>query len=113
MVTCLGGIFSQINDKGEEKVIGYAIRGLTNAEKNYSATELVQWYGELIFFKHYLYGHKFIIWSDYNPLQYMDNMKNKTSKINPWCLELSEYTCEIMNKKGVLNTNADALSRVN
>ena len=113
--TGLGGILSQINDTGEEKVIGYASRGLTDAEKNYSATELeacaVVW--GINFFKHYLYGHKFIIWSDHNPLQYMDNMKNKTSKVNRWRLELSEYTYEIMYKKGVLNTNADALSRVN
>ena len=43
----------------------------------------------------------------------MDNMKNKTSKINRWRLELSEYKYEIKYKKGVLNPNYDQLFRVN
>ena len=110
----LGAILSQLNNIGEEKVIGYASRGLTDAEKNYSATELeacaILW--AINFFKHYLYGHQFIIWSDHNPLQYMDNMKNKTSKVNRWRLELSEYSYIVKYKPGVKNTNADALSRV-
>ena len=113
--TGLGAVLSQINNRGEEKAIGYASRGLTDAERNYSATELeacaIIW--SINYFKHYLYGHKFIIWSDHNPLQYMDNMKNKTSKVNRWRLELSEYNYVIKYKPGVLNTNADALSRVN
>ena len=43
----------------------------------------------------------------------MDNMKNKTSKVNRWRLELSEYSYVIEYKPGIKNTNADALSRVN
>ncbi len=111
----LGGVLSQINDNGDEKPIGYASRGLTVAEKNYSATELeacaIVW--AIDYFRHYLYGHKFVIWSDHNPLVYMENTKNKTSKVNRWRLELAEYNYEIKYKTGVSNTNADALSRVN
>jgi len=111
----LGGVLSQIDENGDEKPIGYASRGLTDAEKNYSATELeacaVVW--AIDYFRHYLYGHKFIILSDHNPLVYMENTKNKTSKVNRWRLELAEYNYEIRYKAGILNTNADALSRVN
>ena len=96
----VGGV-SQIDEKGDEKAIGYASRGLSDAEKNYSATEFeacaVVW--DIDFFRHYLYGHKFVIWSDHNPLQYMDNTKNKTTKVNRWRLELSEYKFEIKYKK--------------
>ena len=113
--TGLGAVLSQLNASGVEKAIGYASRGLTDAEKNYSATELeacaIVW--SINYFKHYLYGHSFVIWSDHNPLQYMDNTKNKSSKVNRWRLELSEYNYVIKYKPGVLNTNADALSRVN
>jgi len=51
----VGGVLSQIDGKGDEKAIGYASRGLSDAEKNYSATELeacaVVW--GIDFFRHY------------------------------------------------------------
>ena len=34
----LGAVLSQYNDRGDEKVVGYASRLLIQAEKNYSAT---------------------------------------------------------------------------
>lgn len=66
---------------------------MTDAEKNYSDTELEACVIVLAinFFKHYLYGNRFVIWSDHNPLQNIDNMKNKTPKVNRWRLELLEY----------------------
>ncbi len=111
----LGAVLSQVMDDGEEKVIAYASRTLSDAEKNYSATELeclaVVWATDN--FRHYLYGRKFTVWSDHNPLVYLNNAKNKHSKVTRWRLDLAEYNYEIKYKKGIKNTNADALSRVN
>ena len=101
-------------EDGIERVIGYASRSLSDAERNYSATELeclgVVW--ACNYFRHYLYGRKFTVWSDHNPLVYLDNAKNKHSKVTRWRLDLAEYNYVIKYKKGIKNTNADALSRM-
>ena len=66
----------------------------------------------LTHFRPYLYGRAFLVKTDHNPLVYLNNTKNKSSRVCRWRLQLSEYKYEIEFKKGVLNTNADALSRV-
>ena len=110
----LGAILSQLGDDGLEHPICYASRLLNVAEKNYSATELeclgIVWAIE--HFRPYLYGREFLVKTDHNPLVYLNNTKNKSSRVCRWRLQLSEYKYEIEYKKGVLNTNADALSRV-
>ena len=110
----LGAVLSQYDDRGDEKVVGYASRLLNQAEKNYSATELeclaIVWACEQ--FRVYLLGKHFIINSDHNPLVYLDNTKNKSSRVTRWRLSLAEFDKEIVYKKGSENTNADALSRI-
>ncbi|CAF1149257.1 unnamed protein product, partial [Brachionus calyciflorus] len=111
----IGAILSQLDENNQERVIAYASRSLKPAERNYSATELeclaIVWAVEN--FRHYLYGRKFKIYSDHNPLVYLDNTKNKSARINRWRTELADYDKEIIYKKGTKNTNADALSRMN
>jgi hypothetical protein len=86
---------------------------LKGAERNYSATELeslaIIWAVEQ--FRPYLYGRKFTIESDHNPLVYIKDSKNKTSKAGRWSEILTEYNYEIVYKPGKLNVKADALSR--
>ena len=86
---------------------------LKDAEKNYSATELetlgVVWACEQ--FRPYLYGREFTIECDHNPLVFIDNMKNKTSRVSRWRYNLAEYKYKIRYAKGKLNVKADALSR--
>ena len=110
----LGAVLAQIDEKGDEKAIGYASRMLKGAERNYHTTELeclaIVWGIEQ--FKPYLYGRHFLIYSDHNPLVYMDNTKNKSSRINRWRLNLAEFDYKVIYKKGILNANADALSRI-
>jgi hypothetical protein len=112
----LGAVLSQIGDDGLEHPICYASRLLNKAEKNYSATELeleclgIVW--AIDHFRPYLYGRAFLVKTDHNPLVYLNKTKNKSSRVCRWRLQLSEYKYEIEYKKGVLNTNADALSRV-
>ncbi len=69
---------------GIERVIGYASRSLSDAERNYSATELECLGVVCNYFRHYLYGRKFTVWSDHNPLVNLDNAKNKHSKVTRW-----------------------------
>jgi len=109
----LGAVLGQKDPTGINKPIAYASRMLNNAERNYSATELeclaIVWATEQ--FRPYLYGRRFKIECDHNPLVYIDNMKNKNSRVSRWRTNLSEYTFEIIYKRGKMNVKADALSR--
>ena len=82
-------------------------------EKNYSATELealgVVWACEQ--FRPYLYGRKFVIECDHNPLVFIDKMKNKTSRVSRWRYNLSEFQYKIEYVKRSLNVKANTLSR--
>jgi hypothetical protein len=109
----LGAVLAQKDKNGVNRPIGYGSRMLKDAEKNYSATELealgVVWACEQ--FRAYLYGRKFVIECDHNPLVFIDNMKNKTSRVSRWRYNLSEFQYKIEYVKGSLNVKADALSR--
>jgi hypothetical protein len=41
------------------------------------------------------------------------NVKDPGSRLVRWRIKLEEYDYEIIYKKGAINTNADALSRIN
>jgi len=64
------------------------------------------------YFRPYLYGQKFKIYTDHRPLVWLFNLKKPNSKLLRWRLRLEEYDYEIIHKKGSLNSNADALSRI-
>lgn len=63
-------------------------------------------------FRPYLFGRKFIIYTDHRPLQWLFNCKNPTSKLVRWRLRLNEFEYEIRYKPGRINSNADGLSRL-
>lgn len=63
-------------------------------------------------FRPYLYGKKFIIYTDHRPLAWLDSFKEPNSKLTRWKLRLSEYDFNVIYKNGKQNVNADALSRI-
>lgn len=105
----IGAILSQ-----EGKVISYGSRVLKKAEKNYSTIEkeALAVYFFITYYRVYLLGKEFTVVSDHQPLQWIYNKKNPSSRIIRWRLQLSEFTFKVVYKKGELNTNADALSRL-
>jgi hypothetical protein len=102
---------------GKELPIAYASRSLNMAERNYSTSEkeplAIIWGTK--HFRPYLYGRKFKITMDHQPLTSIMNVKDPSSRLLRWRIKLEEYDYEILYKKGALNTNADALivSRIN
>lgn len=64
------------------------------------------------YFRPYLFGRKFNIFTDHKPLQWVKNLKEPNSRLTRWKLKLSEYDFSVIYKKGKNKTNADALSRV-
>jgi hypothetical protein len=110
----IGAVLAQ-GQLGKELPIAYASRSLSKAERNYSTSEkeLLAIVWSTKHFRPYLYGRKFKITTDHQPLTWIMNVKDPSSRLLRWRIKLEEYNYEILYKKGALNTNADALSRIN
>ncbi|CAH2088138.1 unnamed protein product [Euphydryas editha] len=109
----LGAVLSQ-GPVGADKPVAYASRTLSDTETRYSTIEkeLLAIVWAVKYFRPYLYGRKFIIYTDHRPLTWLMSLKDPNSKLTRWKLKLAEYDYEVIYKKGKQNTNADALSRV-
>lgn len=109
----IGAILSQ-GQINSDKPISYASRTLNPAEINYSTIEkeLLAIVFAVKTFRPYLFGRKFKIVTDHKPLTWLFSLKEPNSKLIRWRLLLSEYDYEIIYKKGKINSNADALSRI-
>lgn len=107
-------MLSQYDTNGNERPIYYASRTLNKAERNYSTIEkeLLGVVYAIDNFKYYLYGKEFEVHKNHNPLTYLNNITLASSRLTRWRLKLSEYSFKIVYKKGILNSNADALSRI-
>lgn len=109
----IGAVLSQ-GAIGSDKPIAYASRTLSDTETRYSTIEkellAVVW--AVKYFRPYLYGNKFTIYTDHRPLAWLYSLKEPNSKLTRWRLRLEEYNFDIHYKKGNQNTNADALSRI-
>ncbi|CAC5374989.1 unnamed protein product [Mytilus coruscus] len=96
------------------KVNAYASRALSDVEKRYSQTEreglAIVWAIE--HFHLYLYGHKFTLVTDHQPLEYIfNNPKSKPpARIQRWRLRLQTYDFDVKYKSGKSNA-ADYMSR--
>ena len=111
----LGAILYQKQD-GKMRVIAYASRTLTPAEKNYHAHA-----GKLEFlalkwaiteqFKDYLYyATKFTVYTDNNPLTYVLTLAKLNATGLRWIRELADYNFNIRYRPGKANVDADTLS---
>lgn len=109
----IGAILSQKDGDGEHP-IAYASRKLQPREEKLSTTEkeclAIVWGVE--HFRYYLWGRAFTLQTDHNPLIWLDKVKDKNQKLLRWSVTLQEYCMNIEHKKGIKNTNVDALSRV-
>jgi hypothetical protein len=108
----IGVVLSQV-EIGKYLPISYASRNVNNADRNYSTSEkeLLAIVWGIKHFRPCLYVRKFTIASDCKPLMNM-NIKGPGSRLLRCRIKLAEYDYEIVYKKGALNTNADALSRI-
>lgn len=109
----LGAVLSQ-GTVGVDLPIAYASRKLNKAEMHYTTSEkellAIVWATK--YFRPYLYGRRFTIVTDHQPLTWVMSVKDPGSRLLRWRIHLSEYDYNIVYKKGSLNTNADALSRI-
>ncbi|GKB99627.1 putative reverse transcriptase domain-containing protein [Tanacetum coccineum] len=96
-----------------EKVIAYASRQLKIQEKIYTTHDLEL--GAVVFalkiWRHYLYGTKCMVFTDYKSLQHILDQKELNIRQRRWLELLSDYDCEIRYHPGKANIVVDALSR--
>lgn len=108
----IGAVLSQ-GLLGEDRPVAYMSKSLNNHQKNYSATEreCLAVIMAVMHFRHYLWGRKFLIIGDHEPLTYIESIKDPMSRLNRWRARLRGYIYDFKYKPGRLNTNADSLSR--
>lgn len=107
----IGAVLSQ-GPIGKDRPIAYASRTLNRTEENYSTTEkeFLAMYWAVKHFEHYLWGRKFKLVTDHQPLTY--SLSNTNKRIFRGKLELEGYDYELIYKPGRNNVVADALSRI-
>jgi hypothetical protein len=102
-----------MDDDRKEFVIAYASRSNNNAEAQYISYE-----GEcmaaiwaIAHFLCYLYGNEFLLVTNHQPLNWLMESYKLTGKLARWALMLMEYDFKVVHRAGLVNMDADGLSR--
>jgi len=111
----LGAILYQ-EQQGEVRVIAYASRSLKPAERNYHSTKLefmaMKWAICDAFRDYLAYSDHFRCYTDNNPLLFVMSLTKPNSTIQRWVSELGEFNFSVFYRPGVINRDADSLSRL-
>ena len=106
---------SQEQEDGREAAIAYASRTLNKSEKRYDPHKLeflaLKW-AITDRFHGYLYGGKFDVYTDNNPLTYVLTTAKLDATGQRWITALGMYHFKIYYRSGKSNGNVDALSRI-
>ena len=110
----IGGVLSQVQSDGSERVIAYASRVLSKAERRYCVTrrELLAVVTFARHFRPYLLGRHFTLRTDHGSLTWLRNFREPEGQLARWLEQLQEYDFDIVHRQGRKHGNADALSRL-
>ena len=110
----VGAVLSQVDNMGKDHPVAYYSKKLLPREVRYSTVEKECLAIRLAtdFFRVYLLGRLFTIQTDHRALQWPDRLKDTNPRLARWSLALQPYQFVVEHRAGILNGNADALSRV-
>jgi hypothetical protein len=102
----IGAVLSQIDDRGQERVVAYASRALSKAERNYSVTrkELLAMVTFTFHFRQYLLGRTFTLRTDHSSLTWLKNFRHPEGQLARWLEKLQEFTFTIQHRAGHRDT---------
>ncbi|KAK7895754.1 hypothetical protein WMY93_021079 [Mugilogobius chulae] len=113
----LGAVLTQFHPDNTERIVAFASRTLTPAERKYSTTEkealACVWAVER--WRTYVWGHRFTLRTDHQALTTLLNTKGMNRagmRIARWSARLMCFQYDIEYRPGTQNVLADCLSRV-
>ncbi len=97
-------VLSQTQNDDETKSLGYFSKKLNSTEGRYSATDKEALAIVLAChqFHHYLWGTKFTILANHQPLTSRLKKKTKSARMSRWIMEMREYHYEIKYVQGIV-----------
>ena len=117
--TGVGAVLLHRFPDGSQKAIAHASKSLSPAQRNYGQIEKEAY--ALVFavnvFHKYLWGHKFILWTDHKPLLAIFGAKTgipqtTANRLQRWAIHLLGYDFTLEHKSTKEFGEADALSRL-
>ncbi len=108
----VAAVLLHYDDEGLPRAVGYFSKKLKQAEVRYSATDREALAIVLACrqFHHYLWGTRFIIRTDHQPITIVFRQRTKSPRMNRWRLEMRDYRLRVEYKIWKNNVVADKLS---
>ena len=109
----MGAVLSQQQD-GETRVIAYASKLFSSAQRNYSTydRELLACVEFIEHFRHYLVAKQFLLRTDHEALKSLFSSAEPRGRRARWLERFAEYDFRIVHRAGRHHGNADAMSRL-
>ena len=109
-----GAVLTQRDIDGLNRPVSYFSKKYSRNQRNYSTVEkeTLALILALQHFDVYVSGAQITVFTDHNPLTFLNKMKNKNQRLTRWSLLLQEYNLDIHHVPGKDNLVADTLSRV-
>ncbi|XP_064468593.1 uncharacterized protein LOC135380865 [Ornithodoros turicata] len=112
--SAVGACLAQEHENGRECPVAFLSRKLTPAQTRWATIEreafAIIW--SLQRLETWLFGATIKVVTDHNPLKYLTLTTPHSARLTRWALALQRFNITIVHKKGSLNCNADALSRL-
>ena len=111
-----GGVLMQKDSENVEHPVCYFSKKFNKHQRNYSTIEK-ECLALILALNHFdvylnVTMYPVQVFTDHNPLTFINRMKDKNQRVLRWSLILQEYNLDIKHVKGKENVIADALSRV-
>ena len=93
--------------------IAFASAKLSETQQRYSTIEKEAYAAlwGLTKFRHWILGRAVTVFSDHNPITYLNTATPKTAKLMRWALAIEEFNAKFVYRPGKMNQAADYLSR--